>query len=151
MKSIKSRRNQHYHSQRSVRSNVDNGIYHHYNGGSPMMANGHHQYSPSQFQAMPPTTNHSKQVRPASSFYEYETINPNGFYRKIEEQYNQIHINNKIINGSSSVRIGQGSSRAPIPDMSGKQTQGRPSGPPFITQVRTFLINNISVKLNLNF
>lgn len=115
------------------------------------MPNGHHQYSPSQFQAMPTTTNHSKQIRPASSFYEYETINPNGLYRKIvEEQYNQIHINNKIINGSSSVRVGQGSSRAPIPDMSGKQPQGR-SGPPFITQVRTFLINNISVKLNLNF
>jgi hypothetical protein len=137
-----SRRNQHYHSQRSVRSNIDNGNYHHhqYNSGSPIILNGHgHQYSPSQFQASPinhnnnNSSNNSSKMRPASSYYEYETSpNPNGFYRKIEEQYNQIQINHKIINGSNSVRVGGSSQqRAPIPDTMKPHNRG-----PFITQVR---------------
>lgn len=125
-----SRRNHHYHSQRSAR-NVDLSHYHPFNGVSPIV-NGHKypQQQPPHHQ--PQSLQHH--MRPISSFYEYETINPNGHYRKLGgEQFVPLQNNNssgKIVNGTSSVRITGNSMRAPIPDM--KNHRG-----PFITQVRT--------------
>lgn len=72
-------------------------------------------------------------MRPISSYYEYEMINPNGNYRKLGEQFNPLQNSNssgKIVNGTSSVRITGNNMRAPIPDMK-QQHRG-----PFITQVR---------------
>jgi hypothetical protein len=75
-------------------------------------------------------------MRPISSFYEYETINPNGYYRKLGDNFNPLQNSNsssKITNGTSSVRItGANSARAPIPDMN--MSMGKHRGP-FITQV----------------
>ncbi|KAL7027972.1 hypothetical protein ACKWTF_005666 [Chironomus riparius] len=125
-----SRRNQHYHSQRSAR-NVDLGHYHQFNGVSPII-NGHKypQQSPQQQQQQQPQSMHH--MRPISSYYEYETINPNGHYRKLGEHPFPLQNSNsssKIINGSSSVRITGSSVRGPIPEQM-KQHRG-----PFITQV----------------
>jgi hypothetical protein len=127
---IFSRRNQHYHSQRSAR-NVDLTHFHQYNGLAPI-ANGHkypHQTQQQQQQHQPQSMQHH--MRPISSYYEYETINPNGHYRKLGEHFIPLQNSNsssKIINGTSSVRIAGAQQRAPIPDM--KQHRG-----PFITQV----------------
>lgn len=126
-----SRRNHHYHSQRSAR-NVDLTHYHQYNGVSPIV-NGHklaqqHQQQQSQHH-QPQSMQHH--MRPVSSYYEYEMINPNGHYRKLNDQFIPLQNSNsssKIVNGTSSVRITGNNMRGPIPDM--KQHRG-----PFITQV----------------
>lgn len=72
-------------------------------------------------------------MRPISSYYEYETINPNGHYRKLGESpfipLQNSNSSSKIINGTSSVRITGSSTRGPIPEQM-KQHRG-----PFITQV----------------
>lgn len=128
--SLYSRRNHHYHSQRSAR-NVDMTHYHQYNGVSPIV-NGHklaHQHQQPQHH-QPQSMQHH--MRPVSSYYEYEMINPNGHYRKLGEQFIPLQNSNsssKIINGSSSVRITGNAMRGPIPE-SMKQHRG-----PFITQV----------------
>jgi hypothetical protein len=130
---VYSRRNHHYHSQRSAR-NVDLTHYHPFNGVSPIV-NGHKLAQPHQ----QPSQHHQPQsmqhhMRPISSYYEYEMINPNGHYRKLNDQFIPLQNSNsssKIVNGSSSVRITGNNMRGPIPDM--KQHRG-----PFITQVRYF-------------
>jgi hypothetical protein len=126
-----SRRNHHYHSQRSAR-NIDLSHYHQYNGISPI-ANGH-KYSQQASQHHQPQS--MQHMRPISSYYEYETINPNGHYRKLGEQFIPLQNSNssgKIVNGSSSVRITGNSMRGPIPDMNMKSQQQHRG--PFITQV----------------
>ncbi|KAG5681514.1 hypothetical protein PVAND_010940 [Polypedilum vanderplanki] len=126
-----SRRNQHYHSQRSAR-NVDLTHFHQYNGLAPI-ANGHKYPHPAQQQQQPQSMQ-QHHMRPISSYYEYETINPNGHYRKLGEHFIPLQNSNsssKIINGTSSVRVsGSTQQRGPIPDMNMKQHRG-----PFITQV----------------
>lgn len=112
---------------------MDLGHYHQFNGLSPIV-NGRKyaqqtQQQQQQQQQQPQSMHH---MRPISSFYEYETINPNGHYRKIGEHpfpLQNSSSNSKIINGSSSVRISGSSSRGPIPEQM-KQHRG-----PFITQV----------------
>lgn len=126
-----SRKNHHYHSQRSARSNVDMGQYHHYNGASPIVVNGH-KYQPQHAQIQAQLSMQQHSMRPISSFYEYETINPNGNYRKIGDHFNPLqNSNTKILNGSSSVRITGNPSRGQIPDMKPQQQHRGP----FITQV----------------
>lgn len=74
-------------------------------------------------------------MRPVSSFYEYETINPNGNYRKIGDHFNPLqnsNSNSKILNGTSSVRITGNVARGQIPEM---KSQHHHRGP-FITQVK---------------
>lgn len=128
-----SRRNHHYHSQRSARSNIDMGHYHQYNGASPIVVNGH-KYHPSHAQQL--QSQYSMQQhpsRPISSFYEYETINPNGNYRKIGDHFNPLQnssSSSKIVNGSSSVRITGNLPRGQLPEMKSHHRG------PFITQVR---------------
>lgn len=85
-------------------------------------------------------------MRPISSYYEYETINPNGHYRKLGEQFMPLQIQNsnssgKIVNGSSSVRITGNAMRGQIPESMKGQQQQQPQQQqhhrgPFITQVR---------------
>lgn len=130
---INSRRNHHYHSQRSARSNIDMGHYHQYNGASPILVNGH-KYHPQHAQLQSQYSMQQHPSRPISSFYEYETINPNGNYRKIGDHFNPLQNSNsssKIVNGSSSVRITGNVSRGPLPDMKSQQHHRGP----FITQV----------------
>lgn len=129
-----SRRNHHYHSQRSVRSNVDMGQYHQYNGASPVIVNGHKYHHP-QHQQLQAQHAMQQQMRPVSSFYEYETINPHGNYRKLGEHFNPLQNSNsssKIVNGSSSVRVTGNVARGQIPDMKAQQHHRGP----FITQVK---------------
>lgn len=111
--------------------------YHQYNGVSPI-ANGHKYIQHSSQHHQPQSMQH---MRPISSYYEYETINPNGNYRKLGEQFiplqNSIS-SGKIVNGSSSVRITGNAMRGTIPDMSnikGQQHRG-----PFITQVNLIVL-----------
>lgn len=139
-----SRRNHHYHSQRSVRSNIDMGHYHQYSGTTPIIVNGH-KYHPQHAQLQSQHSMQQQQMRPASSFYEYETINPNGNYRKIGEHFNPLQnssSSSKIGNGSSSVRITGNIARGQIADMKSQQHHRGP----FITQV----IINIKILLPLN-
>lgn len=129
-----SRRNHHYHSQRSARSNIDMGHYHQYNGSSPIIVNGHKYHHPQHPQIQAQHAMQQQQMRPVSSFYEYETINPHGNYRKIGEHFNPLQNSNsssKIVNGSSSVRVTGNVARGQIPDMKPQQHHRGP----FITQV----------------
>lgn len=131
---INSRRNHHYHSQRSARSNIDMGHYHQYSGASPVIVNGHKYHHPQHAQHQQQHSMQSHSMRPVSSFYEYETINPNGSYRKIGDHFNPLNNNNnsnKIVNGTSSVRITGNVARGQIPDMKAQQHHRGP----FITQV----------------
>lgn len=108
------------------------GHYHQYSGVSPIVVNGH-KYHQQQAQLQAQHSLQQHPMRPVSSFYEYETINPNGNYRKIGDHFNQLqnsNSNNKIVNGSSSVRITGNVTRGQIPDMKPQQHRG-----PFITQV----------------
>lgn len=131
-----SRKNHHYHSQRSARSNVDMGHYHQYNAASSIIVNGH-KYHPQQAQLQAQYSMHQHPTTPISSFYEYETINPNENYRKIGDHFNPLqNSSSKIFNGSSSVRVSGNTLRRPIPDLKPHQHPG-----PFITQV--FKINKI--------
>lgn len=110
------------------------GQYHQYNGSSPIIVNGH-KYHPQHAQLQSQISMQQQHsMRPISSFYEYETINPNGHYRKLGEQFIPLQNSNsssKIVNGSSSVRITGNSTRGQIPDMKSQQHHRGP----FITQV----------------
>lgn len=132
-----SRRNHHYHSQRSARSNIDMGNYHQYSGVSPVTGNDH-KYQHQQFQLKTQQSLLNRPIRPTSSFYEYETINPNGNYRKIGDHFNPLQNSNsscKNVSGSSSVRITGNVVRAQISDSNQQQQQRGP----FITQVESHL------------
>lgn len=106
--------------------------HHQYNGAgaSTVVVNGH-KYHPQHAQIKAQLAMQQHTMRPISSFYEYETINPHGNYRKIGDHYNQLQHNNKIVNGSSSVRIAGNASRGQIPDMKAQQQHRGP----FITQL----------------
>jgi hypothetical protein len=114
------------------------GHYHQYNGMSPVIVNGHKYHHPqhAQLQAAQQHSMQQQSMRPVSSFYEYETINPNGNYRKIGDHFNPLqnsNSSNKIVNGTSSVRITGNIARGQIPDMKSQQQQQHRG--PFITQV----------------
>jgi hypothetical protein len=119
------------------------GHYQHYGGVSPVVVNGH-KYHPQHAQLQSQHAMQQHSMRPISSFYEYETINPNGNYRKIGDHFNPLQTsssNGKIVNGSSSVRITGNVARGQIPDMKSQQHHRGP----FITQVKQNAILSLLV------